>query len=62
VGANRRCDNHLRICHRPLLDCIARVHEFEGRSTATPGLTTWLGIISTVGGVLLILAGLRRYE
>jgi putative membrane protein len=36
--------------------------KFEGRSTATPGLTTWLGIISTVGGVLLILAGLRRYR
>jgi len=36
--------------------------KFEGRATATPGLTTWLGIISTVGGVLLILAGLRRYR
>ena len=36
--------------------------KFEGRTTATPGLTTWLGIISTVGGVLLILAGLRRYH
>lgn len=36
--------------------------KFEGRSTATPGLTTWLGIISTVGGVMLILAGLRRYR
>jgi putative membrane protein len=36
--------------------------KFEGRSAATPGLTTWLGIISTVGGVLLILAGLGRYH
>ncbi|MGA2357012.1 MAG: DUF202 domain-containing protein [Terriglobales bacterium] len=36
--------------------------KFEGRSTATPGLTTWLGIISTIGGVMLILAGLRRYH
>jgi len=36
--------------------------KFEGRSASTPGLTTWLGIISTVGGVLLILAGLRRYH
>jgi len=36
--------------------------KFEGRATDTPGLTTWLGIISTVGGVLLILAGLRRYR
>jgi len=36
--------------------------KFEGRATGTPGLTTWLGIISTVGGVLLILAGLRRYR
>ncbi|MFY9904764.1 MAG: DUF202 domain-containing protein [Terriglobales bacterium] len=36
--------------------------KFEGRSAVTPGLTTWLGIISTVGGVLLILAGLGRYR
>jgi putative membrane protein len=36
--------------------------KFEGRSTATPGLTTWLGIISIIGGVLLILAGLGRYR
>jgi putative membrane protein len=36
--------------------------KFEGRAASTPGLTTWLGIISTVGGVLLILAGLRRYH
>ena len=35
---------------------------FEGRAIATPGLTTWLGVISTLGGVLLIFAGLRRYR
>jgi putative membrane protein len=34
----------------------------EGYGSATPGFTTWLGIISTVGGALLILAGLRRYQ
>jgi putative membrane protein len=36
--------------------------KFQGYSSVTPGLTTWLGIISTVGGVLLIFAGLRRYR
>jgi putative membrane protein len=36
--------------------------KLQGYSAATPGLTTWLGIISTVGGVLLIFAGLRRYR
>ena len=36
--------------------------QVQGYNSATPGLTTWLGIISTVGGVLLILAGLRRYR
>jgi uncharacterized membrane protein YidH (DUF202 family) len=34
----------------------------QGYNSTTPGLTTWLGIISTVGGVVLILAGLRRYR
>ena len=33
-----------------------------GLDSTTPGLTTWLGIISTVGGVLLIMAGLGRYR
>ncbi len=36
--------------------------KIQGYSAATPGLTTWLGIISTVGGVLLILTGLSRYR
>jgi len=36
--------------------------KLQGYSSATPGLTTWLGIVSTVGGVLLILAGLGRYR
>jgi putative membrane protein len=36
--------------------------KLSGRTTATPGLTTWLGIISAVGGVLLILVGLARYK
>jgi putative membrane protein len=34
----------------------------QGYKTATPGFSTWLGIISAVGGVLLILAGLNRYS
>jgi putative membrane protein len=33
----------------------------QGYKSVTPGFTTWLGIISAVGGVLLILAGLNRY-
>jgi putative membrane protein len=36
--------------------------KMQGYGAATPGLTTWLGIISTVGGVLLIFAGLSRYR
>ena len=36
--------------------------KLQGMDSSTPGLTTWLGIISTVGGVLLILAGLGRYR
>lgn len=36
--------------------------KFQGYSSVTPGLTTWLGIVSAVGGVLLILAGLKRYR
>jgi putative membrane protein len=34
----------------------------EGYDSGTPGFTTWLGIVSAVGGVLLILTGLRRYR
>jgi len=36
--------------------------KMQGYSSTTPGLTTWLGIISTVGGVMLIVAGLNRYR
>jgi putative membrane protein len=36
--------------------------KLQGYSGGTPGLTAWLGIVSTVGGVLLILAGLSRYR
>ncbi len=35
---------------------------FEGKPAPTPGLTAWLGMISIVAGVLLILAGLFRYR
>jgi putative membrane protein len=34
----------------------------QGYKSVTPGFTTWLGIISAVGGVLLIFAGLNRYN
>jgi putative membrane protein len=34
----------------------------QGYGAGTPGLTSWLGMVSTVGGVLLILAGLLRYR
>ena len=36
--------------------------QFEGKPAASPGLTAWLGTISIVAGVLLILAGLYRYR
>ena len=35
---------------------------FQGKSTNTPGLTVWLGIISIVFGVGLVFAGLFRYR
>lgn len=34
----------------------------QGYGGSTPGLTSWLGMVSTVGGVLLILSGLSRYR
>jgi putative membrane protein len=34
----------------------------EGRASTTSGVTAWFGVISIVGGVLLILAGLARYR
>ncbi|MGA7079896.1 MAG: DUF202 domain-containing protein [Terriglobales bacterium] len=36
--------------------------KLQGYRSVTPGFSTWLGIISTVGGVLLIFAGLSRYR
>jgi putative membrane protein len=36
--------------------------KLQGYKSVTPGFTTWLGIISAVGGVLLLLAGLGRYR
>lgn len=36
--------------------------KLQGQPSTTPGFTTWLGIISAVGGVGLILAGLVRYR
>lgn len=34
----------------------------QDRAETTSGLTAWFGMISIVGGVLLILAGLGRYR
>jgi putative membrane protein len=34
----------------------------QGGASATSGVTAWFGVISIVGGVLLILAGLSRYR
>jgi len=36
--------------------------KIQGYKSVTPGFSTWLGIISAVGGVMLILAGLNRYR
>jgi putative membrane protein len=34
----------------------------QGQGAVTSGITAWFGVISIVGGVLLILAGLSRYR
>ncbi|MGB9235504.1 MAG: DUF202 domain-containing protein [Terriglobales bacterium] len=34
----------------------------QGVASTTSGVTAWFGVISIVGGVLLILAGLTRYR
>jgi len=36
--------------------------KLQGSESVTPGFTTWLGIVSAVGGVMLIFAGLTRYR
>jgi len=36
--------------------------KLQGYASKTSGVTAWLGMISIVGGVLLILAGLSRYR
>ncbi|MGB7929579.1 MAG: DUF202 domain-containing protein [Terriglobales bacterium] len=36
--------------------------KLQGYQSVTPGFSTWLGIISAIGGVLLIFAGLHRYR
>ncbi len=36
--------------------------KIQGYTSVTAGFTTWLGILSAIGGVLLILAGLNRYR
>ena|SRR6202142_3322666 len=34
----------------------------EGSASTTSGVTAWFGVISILGGVLLVLAGLARYR
>jgi putative membrane protein len=34
----------------------------EGHASTTSGVSAWFGVISIVGGVLLIVAGLSRYR
>jgi len=41
---------------------IRELLQAQGRSPTTPGITAWLGMVATLGGVLLILAGLSRYR
>lgn len=41
---------------------IRELMQMQGRPPATPGITAWLGLISIVGGVVLIVAGLVRYR
>jgi len=41
---------------------LQELTRFEGKGASTPGLTAWLGMISIVAGVLLIVAGLYRYR
>ena len=41
---------------------IRELLQAQGKPPSTPGVTAWLGMIATVGGVLMILAGLSRYR
>jgi len=36
--------------------------KLQGHEATSSGVTAWLGVISIIGGVLLILAGLARYN
>jgi inner membrane protein YidH len=41
---------------------LREVLEVQGHASPKLGVTAWFGMISIVGGVLLILAGLSRYR
>lgn len=41
---------------------IRELMQAQGRKPTTPGITAWLGLISIIGGVLLIVAGMVRYR
>jgi uncharacterized membrane protein YidH (DUF202 family) len=41
---------------------IRELLQAQGKAPTTPGITSWLGMVATVGGVLLIFAGLSRYR
>lgn len=41
---------------------IRELMQVQGHKPTTPGITAWLGLISILGGVMLIVAGLLRYR
>jgi putative membrane protein len=41
---------------------IRELLQAQGKTPSTPGVTAWLGMVATIGGVLLIFAGLSRYR
>ena len=41
---------------------IRELMQAQGRKPTTPGITAWLGLVSIIGGVLLIVAGMMRYR
>ena len=41
---------------------IRELMQVQGHAQTTPGVTAWLGLVSIIGGVVLILVGLARYR
>ena len=63
MGAHRRCHDRIRVRHRPLLDRNSRILQMQGHRPHDAGHygVAW-DMISIVGGVMLIIAGLLRYR